>query len=147
MECRGSARGGQACCARLPVPDARLQPNARSEDESPSRHLATSPRRPLRRHRWHSSRGTRLPLDRSEEHTSELQSHHDIVCRLLLEKKKHTKLYPSRGHSIGRVTFRYSPLSRFPETRASTTMPAGSLRPCSSSILVSGPANYQQFRA
>src|SRR5437773_6670104 len=24
---------------------------------------------------------------RSEEHTSELQSHHDIVCRLLLEKK------------------------------------------------------------
>src|SRR5437667_3383781 len=27
--------------------------------------------------------------DRSEEHTSELQSHHDLVCRLLLEKKKH----------------------------------------------------------
>src|SRR5437667_9018835 len=25
---------------------------------------------------------------RSEEHTSELQSHHDRVCRLLLEKKK-----------------------------------------------------------
>src|SRR5437773_4863896 len=25
---------------------------------------------------------------RSEEHTSELQSHHDIVCRLLLEKEK-----------------------------------------------------------
>src|SRR5215468_10502114 len=24
----------------------------------------------------------------SEEHTSELQSHHDLVCRLLLEKKK-----------------------------------------------------------
>src|SRR5437667_12733627 len=35
-------------------------------------------------------RGT-LPIDgssRSEEHTSELQSHHDLVCRLLLEKKK-----------------------------------------------------------
>src|SRR5437773_5683934 len=29
----------------------------------------------------------RLP-GRSEEHTSELQSHHDLVCRLLLEKKK-----------------------------------------------------------
>ena len=27
-------------------------------------------------------------LFRSEEHTSELQSHHDLVCRLLLEKKK-----------------------------------------------------------
>src|SRR5437667_4120668 len=26
---------------------------------------------------------------RSEEHTSELQSHHDLVCRLLLEKQKH----------------------------------------------------------
>src|SRR5437773_8496620 len=28
------------------------------------------------------------PAPRSEEHTSELQSHHDLVCRLLLEKKK-----------------------------------------------------------
>src|SRR5260221_4831991 len=38
-------------------------------------------------------RGADLPRaaqrpDRSEEHTSELQSHSDIVCRLLLEKKK-----------------------------------------------------------
>src|SRR5277367_2648443 len=32
-------------------------------------------------------RGARASL-RSEEHTSELQSHHDLVCRLLLEKKK-----------------------------------------------------------
>src|SRR5437773_11233765 len=30
--------------------------------------------------------------DRSEEHTSELQSHHDLVCRLLLEKKKKSKI-------------------------------------------------------
>src|SRR5260221_7046533 len=28
---------------------------------------------------------------RSEEHTSELQSHSDLVCRLLLEKKKDIK--------------------------------------------------------
>src|SRR5260370_19462151 len=28
------------------------------------------------------------PGDRSEEHTSELQSHLNLVCRLLLEKKK-----------------------------------------------------------
>src|SRR5438132_5857624 len=28
------------------------------------------------------------PAVRSEEHTSELQSHSDLVCRLLLEKKK-----------------------------------------------------------
>src|SRR5438034_8529620 len=29
---------------------------------------------------------------RSEEHTSELQSHSDLVCRLLLEKKKETNI-------------------------------------------------------
>src|SRR5438034_6204031 len=32
----------------------------------------------------------RFSLARSEEHTSELQSHSDLVCRLLLEKKKKT---------------------------------------------------------
>src|SRR5438034_6027531 len=30
----------------------------------------------------------RVDRIRSEEHTSELQSHSDLVCRLLLEKKK-----------------------------------------------------------
>src|SRR5690349_23690088 len=29
-----------------------------------------------------------IDIDRSEEHTSELQSRRDLVCRLLLEKKK-----------------------------------------------------------
>src|SRR3712207_8057306 len=32
------------------------------------------------------------PQPRSEEHTSELQSRQYLVCRLLLEKKKHTSL-------------------------------------------------------
>src|SRR5690606_41359277 len=31
------------------------------------------------------------PTDRSEEHTSELQSRENLVCRLLLEKKKRNK--------------------------------------------------------
>src|SRR3712207_7670647 len=31
-----------------------------------------------------------LPLSRSEEHTSELQSRQYLVCRLLLEKKKYS---------------------------------------------------------
>src|SRR2546430_3411901 len=31
-------------------------------------------------------------LDRSEEHTSELQSQSNLVCRLLLEKKKNNSL-------------------------------------------------------
>src|SRR5436190_14101829 len=45
-----------------------------------------SPRRGSRR----SRHGLRQPTaaSRSEEHTSELQSHSDLVCRLLLEKKK-----------------------------------------------------------
>src|SRR2546430_2808142 len=34
----------------------------------------------------------RPPGDRSEEHTSELQSQSNIVCRLLLEKKKTTEV-------------------------------------------------------
>src|SRR5438034_4723010 len=34
--------------------------------------------------------GDKAKLIRSEEHTSELQSHSDLVCRLLLEKKKNT---------------------------------------------------------
>src|SRR5437773_8997284 len=36
---------------------------------------------------------------RSEEHTSELQSHHDLVCRLLLEKKKKTKTNTALKHT------------------------------------------------
>src|SRR5215204_7805834 len=38
---------------------------------------------------------------RSEEHTSELQSHSDLVCRLLLEKKNRPSLpprHPTRLH-------------------------------------------------
>src|SRR5260370_26812534 len=34
---------------------------------------------------------TRTTMDRSEEHTSELQSHLNLVCRLLLEKKKQSR--------------------------------------------------------
>src|SRR5699024_11727494 len=35
--------------------------------------------------------------ERSEEHTSELQSRFDLVCRLLLEKKKTTRKRPAIG--------------------------------------------------
>src|SRR5437588_3938742 len=37
------------------------------------------------------NRQVRRMAERSEEHTSELQSHSDLVCRLLLEKKKKKK--------------------------------------------------------
>src|SRR5947207_4373646 len=46
-----------------------------------------------RAERSHAGRGVRVQHEtvRSEEHTSELQSHSDLVCRLLLEKKKKLK--------------------------------------------------------
>src|SRR5947207_7930643 len=36
---------------------------------------------------------------RSEEHTSELQSHSDLVCRLLLEKKKNNEIKNNTTYS------------------------------------------------
>src|SRR5574340_1824742 len=38
-----------------------------------------------------------LEAERSKEHTSELQSPKELVCRLLLEKKKNTGSHPGRG--------------------------------------------------
>src|SRR5436190_4574828 len=55
---------------------------------------ATSARTRVESTRTSTARGRRR-CSRSEEHTSELQSHSDLVCRLLLEKKKkivHNKL-------------------------------------------------------
>src|SRR5438105_9373568 len=46
-------------------------------------------------------RGLRHQLSRSEEHTSELQSRVDLVCRLLLEKKKQIK---NHTHTTKRLT-------------------------------------------
>src|SRR5256886_6807196 len=37
-------------------------------------------------------------VERSEEHTSELQSQSNLVCRLLLEKKKHYRTMPTILH-------------------------------------------------
>src|SRR5438874_4204316 len=39
-------------------------------------------------YRFHQWQANLRVLERSEEHTSELQSRRDLVCRLLLEKKK-----------------------------------------------------------
>src|SRR5260370_30732122 len=44
---------------------------------------------------YHAVSGFIFPnKSRSEEHTSELQSHLNLVCRLLLEKKKKKKMIP-----------------------------------------------------
>src|SRR6266496_6263887 len=47
------------------------------------------------------SRGEAGRRWRSEEHTSELQSRRDLVCRLLLEKKKKTNKDTLRGSHNG----------------------------------------------
>src|SRR5260221_4816553 len=62
-----------------------------------SRRRQTSPPRPASPE-WSSTR--RCAPRRSEEHTSELQSHSDLVCRLLLEKKKqeHERVRGRRRH-------------------------------------------------
>src|SRR5438034_3797663 len=69
-----------------------------------------------------SSRYLRLRLDpgsagcgrsRSEEHTSELQSHSDLVCRLLLEKKKtNHRLSNQTPHTQAQVNTLKSWISR-----------------------------------
>src|SRR2546428_6389630 len=51
-----------------------------------------------------------LLFDRSEEHTSELQSRSDLVCRLLLEKKKNT-FTRSVYHPLAAITTSHTDLS------------------------------------
>src|SRR5437016_6740598 len=62
-----------------PAPDARGSPTA------------PGPRAGRRSSRTRRPRA-RAPASRSEEHTSELQSLTNLVCRLLLEKKKKTQI-------------------------------------------------------
>src|SRR5204863_8624766 len=65
----------------------RSEPRPPTPKRSGSRsRSATSPPRSSCTLRWRSS----APTARSEEHTSELQSRRDLVCRLLLEKKNKT---------------------------------------------------------
>src|SRR5438874_10671950 len=45
-----------------------------------------------------------VPAKRSEEHTSELQSRRDLVCRLLLEKKKNDEAHYS-NYTCGKNPF------------------------------------------
>src|SRR5438034_3448265 len=55
----------------------------------PYRNLPNLPGYPVSQHNfaWLLESRNKRSLARSEEHTSELQSHSDLVCRLLLEKK------------------------------------------------------------
>src|SRR2546426_7437547 len=56
---------------------------------------------------------TRPRVVRSEEHTSELQSPCNLVCRLLLEKKKTRKTKPEEFYNADRIhTAHFKPWSR-----------------------------------
>src|SRR5260370_11129950 len=56
-------------------------------------------------------------LVRSEEHTSELQSHLNLVCRLLLEKKKKQHNHPMRTLCIMRLIVHNRRVRRRAHTR------------------------------
>src|SRR5947207_11000604 len=68
------------------------RPFAAARPSSSPREQAAAPATPAPMGR--EAKGAQVPAGqappgaRSEEHTSELQSHSDLVCRLLLEKKK-----------------------------------------------------------
>src|SRR2546430_12041413 len=49
-------------------------------------------------------------VHRSEEHTSELQSQSNLVCRLLLEKKKQTRQTTGQPHAERRARHSHSEL-------------------------------------
>src|SRR5688572_32114420 len=70
---------------------------------------------------------TRVRPMRSEEHTSELQSQSNLVCRLLLEKKKHT-LKTTNAHN--RSTITWSGIAT-----TATSLPAGCSNKTSSTSL------------
>src|SRR5690606_41867677 len=91
---------------RFPYTTLFRSRNDRHPPDERARRLPESGARP---HRWPSVERQRSPqhrhrpsdrneqerrgeIDRSEEHTSELQSRENLVCRLLLEKKKNNNL-------------------------------------------------------
>src|SRR5438034_3432154 len=95
------------CCSR-PRRDLHSFPTRRSSDLSTPTSMSPS-------ESWAgfvTSRAVRISpaqvpkMGRSEEHTSELQSHSDLVCRLLLEKKN----YRSRSHLTSRLKSRTAAL-------------------------------------
>src|SRR5690606_41197649 len=74
---RPAPPGGRSSAPR---PAPRWCPDRRRRGGGRSRRRSCAPRRP--------GSGSAPGSPRSEEHTSELQSRENLVCRLLLEKKK-----------------------------------------------------------
>src|SRR5437588_7730800 len=85
-------------------PRSTLFPTRRSSD-LPRQAAPCASAGPSRRRPTASPKGRDGPA-RSEEHTSELQSHSDLVCRLLLEKKKKKNKYASPEYQATRYNKR-----------------------------------------
>src|SRR5690625_398044 len=72
-----------------PSPPQQRHPDKPRDDEQYRDELRLSDLHPKQiHHHVHANLLDQKSLDRSEEHTSELQSRGHLVCRLLLEKKK-----------------------------------------------------------
>src|SRR5699024_11690355 len=93
-----SSENGNGSPARLAVAEnsGAVAPTSSAATAGPVSNTASAPSAAAKRERrFMASSSNRSPLYghwrydlRSEEHTSELQSRFDLVCRLLLEKKK-----------------------------------------------------------
>src|SRR2546430_11263837 len=68
---------------------------------------------PSRLWSWAAGSRSSCAPSRSEEHTSELQSQSNLVCRLLLEKKKQTSTLLITGRRLI-LQYTYSPIQRLP---------------------------------
>src|SRR2546430_6212728 len=79
---------------------------------------------PLGRCRWSRT----SPSPRSEEHTSELQSQSNLVCRLLLEKKKKTYTKSTNDYVTFSVSPRVDRRSRLHKRDASSIDPSSADR-------------------
>src|SRR5260370_10616858 len=75
------------------IPNRRCRTNRKST--SVIRHEPKEPNPSFARTRHLTSQLPFRSIERSEEHTSELQSHLNLVCRLLLEKKKKPRIIHS----------------------------------------------------
>src|SRR3712207_8725367 len=81
-----AGRRARRACRRSSAPCRRCPSRGRPASPSPVASAAT--------------RCSASPPARSEEHTSELQSRQYLVCRLLLEKRKRTKLCHANISSV-----------------------------------------------
>src|SRR5688572_31223245 len=88
-----SRKAGLFCC---PIKNSMRLPRGKTNRRRPKKETQTLPTdccTPIRSARPTSLSARKLSAaaaPRSEEHTSELQSQSNLVCRLLLEKKKQT---------------------------------------------------------